>query len=242
MLYIFRFPHLKNAILKGLALCVFVMLSQAGLAQQVYIVGADNSHLLGKGWMPPEHVAILKWMKLNYKKPHGFKEAYLESECFSSNPKLALLLTCISNKLYNDEGDFIAFMPIYPVLSPQAVAEWKKIIPNFKYEMNQIHISQAREMIKLDIGDKAAEEWRKHVTYYSEKDAKRKFNADTAFTFSLKLDSGQYYKDRYQYLDVLFIQKNGRSFVNLCCFYDETGKKNLPKYWKAIEGLLRYED
>jgi len=181
-------------------------------------------------------------MKLNYKKPDGFKEAYLTSECFELDSKLARMLTCIGNKLYTDEEDFIAFMPVYPVLSPKDIADWKEIIPNFKYEIDQLHINEVRQMIKVGLRYRAAKEWKKHVTYYSTKETKRKFNADTAFTFSLKLDSADYYKDRYQHLDILFIQKNGIGYGHFICFYDENGRKNIVKYRRAIEGVLRYED
>lgn len=242
MPWICSLPDVKRILLKGLLFLALFCLCQTGFGQQIYIIGADNSHLLGKGWMAPESVAYLKSMKLNYKKPDGFKETYLASECFEPNSKLARMLTCVGNKLYTEEGDFIVFMPVYPILSPKDVANWKEIIPNFKYEIDQLHINQVRQMIKVGLGDKAAGEWRKHVTYYSTKDAKSKFNADTAITFSLKLDSTEYYKNKYKYLDVLLIQKNGRSFVGFYCFYDEKGKKNLPKYRKAIEDILRYED
>lgn len=220
---------------------MFICLWKPGFGQEVAIVGGDNSHLLGEGWIAPQDVAILKSMKLKYKKPRGFKEAYRASECFEPNSKLSLSLTCVVNKLYTKEEDFIAFMPLHRVFGPEEIADWKKIIPNFNYDVDQILNSNLKRIIRVWYGDEAAGDWEQYVTYYPTAEAKRKFNADKAVTFSIKLDSAEYF-DRYKYLDVFSIQKKGRGSVSFYCFYDEKGKKNLAKYKKAIEGVLRYED
>ena len=228
-------------MLRKLLLLIFVCLWQSGFSQQVYIIGEDNSNLLGKEWISPEAVATLKSMKLNYKKPEGFNEAYLVSECFEPNSKLALALTCISNKLYTDKGDFITFMSVIPFLSTKDIADWESTVPNFNYDIDQLHNNKLRHIMKIWYGDSAAEDWQHYLSYYSTVKAKSKFNADTAITFSITLDSAEYY-DKYNYLDVFLIQKNGRGFVTFYSFYDEEGKKNLDKYKKEIEGILRFED
>ena len=46
----------------------------------------------------------------------------------------------------------------------------------------------------------------------------------------------------YTHGTVLIIQKNGRGFVTLYCFYDEKAIKKLDTYMAAIEGTLKYRD
>ena len=233
----------KRISLINLFVLFFLFLSQTGFGQEYYIIGGDNSHLKEEGWMSSLDKNILKSMKLSYEKPEEFKEAYLgASECFKSNPKLSRMFTCINNKLYTEEEDYITFMPIYRMLTPEEVSQFDKMFPNINHGNDHAHINQIRNMIKRWYGDHAGETWEDYVTYYPTEEAQRKFNADTVITFSIELNTTEYYNDRYKYIDVLFIHKKGRRYVYLISFYDEKGKKNLAKYREAVEGILRYED
>ena len=80
------------------------------------------------------------------------------------------------------------------------------------------------------------------MQYYSQKETKEKFNANTAFTYSVKLNDDELYKDKYKSLKVLVLQKRDRGFVELYCFYTDDGAKELEKYWALLENAFRYED
>lgn len=85
-------------------------------------------------------------------------------------------------------------------------------------------------------------DWTKILHYYPEEVVKNKFNADTVVRFSITLQPEDYYKKKFKYVDALFLQKNGRSYVYFYCFYTEKAKKRFDKYWQKIEGVLRYEE
>ncbi len=223
-----------------------MFVTSGGFCQQkprfhVILIGQDTTNLYKYKWMAKYFVDVLKSIKLDYKKPDGFKEVP-GWDCFDSIPKLHLILSCANNQLYADDGHFMAFITINRPFTPHEIIEWKKLFPNGLFDNNKAHMYQIKGNIKYAYGDQAALEWRKYVTYYSTADAKNKFNADTAITFPLKLDSSDYYKGKYKYLNVLFLEKKDRSWVSFHCFSDDEGKKNLAKYMKAIEGVFRYED
>ena len=193
-------------------------------------------------WMPQYHIDILKSMKLTYKKPDGFTEVP-GTECFKFIPKLKLILTCAGNQLHSEDGQFIAFIPIYRILTKQDSIDIKRMFPNGIFEgVDRRHASQIRGNIRYSLGDTAAQNWKSYVTYYSSTDARYKFNADTAISFSIKLNPGEYYLGKYNHLDALFLQREGKGFINFYCFYTDKAKKHLAKYWNAIEGIFRYED
>lgn len=227
----------KNKFIK-LFLVAFLYLCQTGYGQ---IVGGDNSHMIEEGWISSSAVGILESMKLKYTRPDGFKEAYKYSECFTPGAKLSLTLGCIDNKLYSEEEDFIIFMPVRPLLSPEVIARWKKRTPNFSYDIDSLHIKQVKHIIKTWYGDMAGDKWENYVDYYPPVEAKAKFNADTVITFSINLTKDEFYKNRYKYLDVFLIQKNGRGFIAFYSFYDEKGKSNLESYRDKLESVLQFE-
>jgi hypothetical protein len=193
-------------------------------------------------WMPEQHVEVLRSMKLTYKKPAGFMEVP-GWDCFKEIPKLELIITCAGNQLHAADSQFIAFIPVYRIMTTKDSIDITQMFPNSPFEgVNKMHASQIRGVIRYAVGEEATGNWAKYVTYYSAADAKRKFNADSAVTFSIKLNPNEYYKGKYNHLDALFIQKAGRGYINFFCFYTDKAKKNLPTYWKAIEGVFRYED
>ncbi|WP_346238037.1 hypothetical protein ABDK00_003070 [Niabella insulamsoli] len=115
--------------------------------------------------------------------------------------------------------------------------------------VNQQHCAQIRAKTLLSLGKNAAIKgknasfnWKPHVNYYPQDEAKAKFNADTAIHFSISLKDKEYFKGKYKYIKALFLQKNDSGFVNLYCLYTEEGKKNIHQYWKALETILRYDE
>ena len=193
-------------------------------------------------WMEPYYMNILKSMKIDYNKPSGFEEiSYLE--CFDSIPRVENLLSCIATQLHSDDGQFIAFIPIYRPLNEGDSINIKSMFPDAIFPgVDRRHESLAKAGIELSLGKAAAKNWRKYVDYYPQKDAVLKFNADTALSYSIKLKPEDYYKNRFKNLKVLVLQKRGRGIVNFYCFYTDKAQPNFTKYWKSIEGVFRYED
>ncbi len=87
-------------------------------------------------------------------------------------------------------------------------------------------------------------DWRRYLEYYPKKQARRVFNADTAIRVSLNLLPGEVYgyRGRYDYLDMLVLQKMRRGYLQLFVFTTEKGRNRLPYYWCRIETVFRYDD
>lgn len=75
-------------------------------------------------------------------------------------------------------------------------------------------------------------DWRHCLEYYPKKQARRVFNADTAIRVSLNLLPGEVYgyRGRYDYLDMLVLQKMRRGYLQLFVFTTEKGRNRLPYY------------
>ena len=193
-------------------------------------------------WMGPHYAEILKTMKLTYKKPVGFSEV-MGVECFKNNPKLERIITCAGHQLHSNDEQFIAFIPIYKIFDKKDSIDMQKLMPSRSFDViDKLHTSQIRNKIRHSLGKESERNWKKYVKYYSAEEARHKFNADSAIFFTIKLDSADYFKGKYNHLEALYLQKKGRGFVNFYCFYTDKAKKDLPAYWKAIEGIFRYDD
>jgi hypothetical protein len=193
-------------------------------------------------WMSPDYKDRLKTMKLNYRKP-GILQEVKGHECFKEYPMLSQIITCAGNQLLSSDDQFLAFIPIYPIMTKEDSIFYQRLRPASKtFNPNRQHMYQMRNAIRMSLGEETSKTWRDLVNYYPSGDAKLKFNADTAVSFSIKLDDKNIYKGICTHLDALYLQKKDRGFVNFYIFYTDKGKKNLPAYMKAIEGILRYED
>ena len=193
-------------------------------------------------WMDKYYVNTLKTMKIDYNRPSGFDEIS-GKECFDSIPALKDLISCVSNQLHSNDGQFIAFIPVYHPLTKKDSIDISRMFPDSVFPgVNRIHEPLAEAGIKLSLGEAAAKNWRRYVNYYPQKDAVSKFNADTALSYSIKLDSQEYYKNKFNHLKVLILQKRDRGYINFYCFYTDKAQPNFSKYWKAIEGVFRYRD
>jgi hypothetical protein len=120
----------------------------------------------------------------------------------------------------------------------------KRYFPNMPLfnVIDKMPNKKTKNNMRESIGEEAAANWREYVDFYPTDKAKNIFNADTALKYSIKLQPQDYYLEKYKYLDLLVVQKKGGGCVNVQCFYTEEGKKELPLYWKEIEGIFRYED
>ncbi|WP_316793715.1 hypothetical protein [Pedobacter frigoris] len=210
------------------------------LMAQVKIIAVGE--VSDDNWMPINDANVLKSMKLNYKKPAIFSEV-IGMECFNENARLNQILNCANHQLHADDSQFIAFIRIEKPFSKADSIDLKKFMPGGNFDhIDKQHTNYIRGDIRNSMGKDASLNWKQYVTYYSAKEAKTKFNADSAVFVPIKLDSQDYYKGKYNNLEALYLQKKGRGFVNFYCFYTDKAKKNLSEYRKAIEGIFRYED
>lgn len=187
---------------------------------------------------------ILTSMKLIYQKPDGFTEVS-DTECFDDNLHLKSAFSCLPNQLHADDQQFIAFMPVFRLPTPEdSIMMVRYLYPNNPSggSLDIMHINQIKGLLRSILDEKEAKEWKKIVTYYPQEVARNKFNADTVMRFSITLRPEEYYKKEFKYVDALFLQKNGRKYINFYCFYTDKAKEHLADYWRKIESVLHYQD
>ncbi len=208
-------------------ICLFKVLTVSGQSKAILV--------------PTHSVDIIESMKLHYNRPKGFTEIS-ESECFESKPKLALMITCAQRQLKSKNGEFIAFFSMYRPLGIEDSIFISRISPNGFPGLDRQHEGNIKYSIVQSMGKEAGENWKQYVDYYPVGEARRKFNADTAIFYSIKLEPKDYYLDKYNHFDVLCLTKKRRGMIFFYCFYTDEGKKKFNEYWKAVEGTLRFLD
>lgn len=203
-------------------------------------------------WMPKSDRDRLANIRVTYKKPSDFSETPIipVSECFKNNAKLESMFSCVSNLLVSNDEEFISFIPLHRFLTKADSISMQQSFPEMKLpNLNDQHAYSVRAQVLYSLGKNAAIRgpnagfnWKEYVQYYADKDARRKFNADTAITYDVVLNDDEYYLGKYKYLRALVLQKKDRGFVAIYSFYTDKAKRRLAKYWKATEGILRYDD
>ena len=203
-------------------------------------------------WMKHKKRIILdKVMNMEYTHPAGF---------IGDSTLIGLDRVCTEANLVSQDRSFMVF---YRINNPFTKDDSIKFTPDYpeydgnsNHQVDAEHISIIKSFVDISFG-KAAD-WKDYVHYYPQQYAKNKFNADTVISVTLPLeihDDFSYAKDYYYYGTinrrfhsnythgvVLIIQKKGRGFVAMYCFYDENAINNLDAYMAAVEGSLRYRD
>jgi len=189
----------------------------------------------------PGPKADLKLSKLKYTKPNLFNEVG-KSECFYDNVKLKEMLTCVPNQLVSDDGEFvILYSLIRPTTKTDSISI-SKIFPGSIRSLNGMHLGQLKHQISIAYDAEAGKHWKDYVTYYPRAESKAKFNADTAITHKIRLDSSFVFRGKYPNMATLLLQKKDLGFACMTLFYTDRAKANFKRYWQAMEGMLRYED
>ena len=191
--------------------------------------------------VPTHSVDELELMNVSYNKPAGFEEVP-GTECFGSWPKLEAIITCAPRQLRSDDGQFLTFISMYRTLNKDDSIFISKISPNGFIGTDWMHEASIKHHIKASWGKNAAKNLNKYVDYYPTREAHRKFNADSAMFYSIKLEPEDYYQNKYNHFDILCLAKKRRGVIFLYCFYTDEGKKKFKKHWKAVEGTLRFLD
>lgn len=196
-------------------------------------------------------------MGVAYRKPAGFDEVS-RTECFEEYPELKRIVSCAWNWLRSDDGQCVVCLPVYP---PFTEKDTLFILHNRRWSpddplrmLDKQHVGQTYCHIVFAQGydpnyflqrkrKRKTGNWRRHLHYYTQDETQRMFGADTAYRYSLNIVPGKKYRyeEKYDYLDVLVLQKKGRGYVMLFCFTTEKGKADFPYYWHRIETVFRYE-
>jgi len=232
--------HIKFKIMKKHLFLTALLLVFHFLCNAQKIIFDDTTKYDGK-WMIKGDFLLLKSMKVVYNRPLHFYEVK-GAECFKKYPKLENILACAFNQLHSNDEQFIVFIHVEFFTKKDSI-DMKRSFPNMKFDViDKMPNKKTKYDIRMSFGDEAAANWREYVDFYPTDKAKSIFNADTVMKYSIKLQPQDFYLEKYKNLDVLVLQKKGGGYITLYCFYTEEGKKELPLYWKEIEGVFRYKD
>ena len=190
-------------------------------------------------WMGSEGEMVADSMKLKYRKPKGFRQDGT-LECFKDYPNLERTFSCIGHRLDSEDGQFLSFL---------------SFVYFYEYHRKLYYLSHKRKetvdaqpywqrlgILRDYYGDDIDDSWRDSITVYSTEEARKKWNADSAFIFNLHLRPEDYYKKDFKHVKILLIQKKGRGYAYITSFYTDKAKEDFDKYWRRIEKTLRFEE
>jgi hypothetical protein len=235
----------KKFLLLFLFLLTNECLSQNNAPIKVNLESADSIMALVKTeykWMGTFGLTVSDEMKLKYHKPRGFwhEDSF---ECFKDYPKLESTFSCKHYQLHSNDGQFIAFLEFVPQYTKKLEATINGLFPQHAKELvDKQHRLQMRARIRAYYGDEIGESWVDSIQQHPTKEAREKFNADSVFSFSIRLRPSDYYKKEFKNMKALLIQRNGRGYVCIYSFYTDKAKAKFKKYWRRIEKTLHYED
>jgi hypothetical protein len=195
----------------------------------------DNNEIIER----EGYISAFSVMRLSYKKPPEFNKNKDYSECFDDYPKLKRILSCKSNQLVSSDEQCIVFIHLIPPYKNVKISHLTQIRAKIIYSLGYDYT------YFLNYGytyRRNRVNWQQYLNYYPQEKAKSIFNADTVVRYSMNLEPEDYYKGKYEYLESLVIQKENKGLVEIFCFYSQKARKNLPYYWKQIEGIFRYDD
>lgn len=180
-------------------------------------------------------------MKLNFSQPEGFIDEYL-SECFGDNPKLfSMLLSCLDYGQHSKDGECVSFIQMFKPLTEEEISTINRLFPKHPVKEGQQHIGKMQSIVKQYCGEEAAANWKDYVHYYTEEQAKQKFNADTAVLLTISLEKEFFYKGKYSHMDALFLSKNNGNIENYL-FYTDKAKRDIDQYRKGLEAMFWFRE
>lgn len=221
----------------GNAISIYSIISLLSILFSTAAFGQEKEE---NGWIQDSSKEILKSMGVHYQKPHDFTEV-MEMECFEDHQMFKKAFTCLTQKLISKDDECVIFMPINRILTKEDSIEINKIFRGSITSLNNFHISNARIQIKTLYKDENLSDWKSKVKYFSAKDAKSKFNADTALFYSLRLDPDISYGKKFNNIYSLFLQKKDKGFINIIVFYSDKIKMDFEKKLMQIESMVNYK-
>lgn len=236
---------------KGLLILLFPFFAYSQVPRIIPVdsLGREILPDTTSGWMSKDDIDFLKKINAIYKKPDKFLEIS-QIECFKENAKLESMLTCVGNQLHSRDKEWITFLPLGHFLNKTDSASLRESFPRmFIPDLNNQHIYTVRAQILYSLnkdatlrGENAGFKWKEYVQYYSNDNVTQKYNADTVITYLITLKSGELYKKKYKYLKALILQKKDRGFITIYSLFTDKAKRHFSKYWKQIDGVVKYAD
>ena len=204
--------------------------------KKIKIAEVDLSSVRYK-WLGEKSLSFTRF-GLDYKKPFGFKEVS-KWEWFEDNEALGNFFS--STHLISKDEQFIAFGPVFcQPLTGLNLTMTKTLFPDVNSDiLINAHLYQLRMILRDYFG--ADVDWKEMLQFYPDDVAKKRFNADAAIRTSYTLRPKDYYKEDFKYVDIFLLYKKNRGFVCFYCVYTDRAQKKLKKYWKRIEGVLKFE-
>ncbi len=83
---------------------------------------------------------------------------------------------------------------------------------------------------------------KENVYYYSSKEAKNLFNADTLITYPVQLHEDVLYKNKYNSAQVLILQKNDTGYMLILELFTNNSIKSKEKYMKLLSRTIRFKE
>ena len=231
---------------------------QMAFAQRdtIRIDAIENLPILHE-WLRHHSRTLTHFMGLTYLTPEGFTEKPLDGTAwfgFTENRFLnnsSFLGMGPRGQLQSDDGEMVAFFnvpnhdPFLPRFRSGALPEVPHInnshIDKIRSFYNEFHRSLALTQGLIERPTHGIH-WRESANFFSTEEARSKFNADTAFFLTLRLLPGHYYQDKFGYIDVFGLQKNGRGFIYIFSFYTETAMQNIECYRQRLWGSVRFAE
>ena len=177
-------------------LSVLFWINSIGFAQNqvklVTIMDNDTTPLVYK-WMGSDSRLLTEGMKIVYQKPGKFVEIPT-TECNKDYPKLESTFTCMGNQLNSKDGQFISFL-VFPEIYTKEFQErlnWLTAGTRDEDWVDKQHYRQMRGIIKGYYGE-IGSAWTDSIKHSPADEAVTKFNADSAFYFSLNLNPEDYF-------------------------------------------------
>ncbi len=180
--------------------------------------------------------------RIIYTKPKGYiKDNNIDD--YKKQKRLRNTFGMATEPWTSVDGEVLFYWQNYPIRTKefQKSALYKALSKRKESIVDKQHCYQTKEMFRSYYGKKITSSYRDSLTFYSQKEAKLKFNADTVYRFSIRLRPEDFYKKKYKTVEVIFLQKKGCGWVNLICFYTDKGKKRINRYRKQIEAVFKYK-
>lgn len=180
-------------------------------------------------------------MSIKYHKPKGFTE-HRKPECFDIYFKLGDIITCSSYNLTSDDGECIVFLTIYQKMTEQRASNINKLFPNNISNVNNIHLNLQKHIFKTFFLENQFKAKKDYLHYYSDSDARKKFNADSAFYISFPMgDVRDRYQGKYENFYMHTVQKKDNGYISFYLLYTDKAKKRLNKYLRPLLQMYTYQ-
>ena len=212
-------------------------------------------------WLGQHSLTLTHFMGLTYHTPEGFTEKPVrETVRFFENRILDgtfFFLMRPRGQLQSDDGEMVAFFNVLnhdhflPRFNPYVPEVPRCIgighVATIREAYNEFHTSKALAQGLIErpargILRPLQLDWRESANFFSSEEARSKFNADTAFFLTLRLPPGYYYQDKFGYMDVFGLQKNGRGFIYIYSFYTEAAMQNIECYRRRLWDSVHFAE